>query len=256
MEIGTDMSDRNITAMVTGASAGLGAEFCRQLADRCDVIIAVARRAEPMQLLAEELKGKAEVHIVEADLTTIEGVARATEAIRQQGPLDYLINNAGFSAMGKFERGEIEVQLAMVNLHIGATLSLCRAAIPYMRELGGGYIVNVSSVGGFLPSPGVSVYSATKAFLNSYSVSLQAELAGSGISVQSLCPGYTRTEIHDIDAMDKFDKAMVPDEYWMEVGPVVRASLEGLSSEDVILIAGENNLALVKKVLKSQLESL
>ncbi len=125
-----------------------------------------------------------------------------------------------------------------------------------MREIGGGHIVNVSSVGGFLPSPGVSVYSATKAFLNSYSVSLQAELAGSGISVQSLCPGYTRTEIHDIATMEKFDKTMVPDDYWMEVGPVVRASLDGLSNEDVILIAGENNLALVKKVLKTQLDAL
>jgi hypothetical protein len=250
------MSDRNITAMVTGASAGLGAEFCRQLADRCDVIIAVARRTEPMQSLVEELKDKAEVHIVEADLTTIEGVARATEAIRQQGPLDYLVNNAGFSALGNFEHSELDVQLAMVDLHIGATLSLCRAAIPYMREIGGGYIVNVSSVGALLPSPGVSVYSATKAFLNSYSVSLQAELAGSGISVQALCPGYTRTEIHDIDAMEGFDKAMVPDEYWMEVGPVVSTSLDCLNDESVILVVGEGNLALVKKVLKNQLDSL
>lgn len=250
------MSDRNITAMVTGASAGLGAEFCRQLAEHCDVIIAVARRAEPMQSLAEELKHKAEVHIVEADLTSTEGVARATEAIRQQGPLDYLINNAGFSALGPFTHSEIEVQLAMVNLHIGATMSLCRVAIPYMREIGGGYIVNVSSVGAFLPSPGVSVYSATKAFLNSYSVSLQAELADTGISVQALCPGYTRTEIHDTESMHAFDKAVVPDDYWMEVGPVVQASLDGLSSDDVILIAGENNLALVKKVLAGQLGAL
>ena len=101
------MSQRNITAMVTGASAGLGVEFCRQLADRCDVIIAVARRGKPMKALAEELQGKAEVHVVEADLTTVEGVARAMEAIRQKGPLDYLINNAGFSTLGNFEREHI-----------------------------------------------------------------------------------------------------------------------------------------------------
>ena len=74
--------------------------------------------------------------------------------------------------------------------------------------------------------------------------------------MQSLCPGYTRTEIHDIDTMESFDKAMVPDEYWMEVEPVVRASLDGLSNEDVILLVGENNLVLVKKILKNQLDSL
>jgi len=250
------MSDRKIIAMVTGASAGLGAEFCRQLADRCDLIITVARRAEPMEALAEELRGKAEFYIVEADLTTTEGVARSMEAIRQKGPLNYLVNNAGFSVLGSFEGAVIDDQLAMVNLHISATLSLCRAAIPFMRENGGGNIVNVSSIGAFLSSPGVAVYSATKAFLNSYSISLQQELAGSGISVQALCPGYTRTEIHDTSTMGGFDKTTVPDEYWMEAGPVVAASLEGLGGDSVIVITGESNLEVTKKSLEKQLASL
>ncbi len=250
------MSDRKIIAMVTGASAGLGAEFCRQLAGRCDLIIAVARRAEPMAALAEQLRGETELYIVEADLTTTEGVARSMEAIRQKGPLDYLINNAGFSVLGSFEGAVIDDQLAMVNLHINATLSLCRAAIPFMRENGGGNIVNVSSIGAFLPSPGVAVYSATKAFLNSYSISLQQELAGSGISVQALCPGYTRTEIHDTSSMGGFDKTTVPDEYWMEAGPVVTASLEGLGGDSVIVITGESNLEVTKKSLAKQLASL
>ena len=250
------MGDRNITAMVTGASAGLGAEFCRQLADRCDVIIAVARRAEPMRALAEELQGQVEIHIVEADLTTTEGVARTMEAIRQKGPLDYLINNAGFSTLGNFEGELIDSQHAMVNLHINATLSLCRAAIPFMREIGGGNIVNVSSIGAFTPFAGVAVYSATKAFLNSFSISLQAELAGSGITVQALCPGYTRTEIHDTATMGSFDKSVVPDEYWMEVDEVVSASLQGLEGGPTVLVTGEGNLAMAKKGLNKQLEAL
>ena len=250
------MSERNITAMVTGASAGLGAEFCRQLADRCDVIIAVARRAGPMLALEKELQSKVEVHIVEADLTTVEGVARAMEAIRQKGPLDYLINNAGFSTLGDFEGELIDSQHAMVNLHINATLSLCRATIPFMREIGGGNIINVSSVGAFTPFAGVAVYSATKAFLNSFSISLQAELKGSGITVQALCPGYTRTEIHDTPSMDNFDKAIVPDEYWMEADEVVSASLKGLATGPLVLVTGESNLSMAKKGLQKQLDTL
>ena len=139
------MSKRNITALVTGASSGLGAEFCRQLADRCDVIVAVARRSEPMKALAKELEGQVEVHVIEADLTTTEGVARTMEAIRQQGPLDYLINNAGFSTFGNFEQENLDSQHDMVSLHINAVLSLCRAAIPFMRELGSGNIASTAA---------------------------------------------------------------------------------------------------------------
>ena len=96
------MTGHKSTALVTGASAGLGVDFCRQLAERCDVIIAVARRRERLEQLAEELSGRAEVHPVEADLTTVEGVARTMEALRQQGPVDYLVNNAGFGTFGAF----------------------------------------------------------------------------------------------------------------------------------------------------------
>jgi len=209
-----------------------------------------------MQALAKELQGKVEVHIVEADLITIEGVARVMETIRQKGPLDYLINNAGFSTLGNFESELIDSQHAMVSLHINATLSLCRTAIPYMREMGGGNIVNVSSIGAFTPYPGVAVYSATKAFLNSFSESLQAELAGSGIAVQALCPGYTRTEIHDTPTMGRFDKAVIPDEYWMEVEEVVAASLTGLDNGQLVVVPGEGNLKMAKKGLQKQLDAL
>ncbi len=209
-----------------------------------------------MSALAEELQGQVEIHIVEADLTTTEGVARTMEAIRQKGPLDYLINNAGFSTLGNFEGELIDSQHAMVNLHINATLSLCRAAIPFMREIGGGNIVNVSSIGAFAPFAGVAVYSATKAFLNSFSISLQAELAGSGITVQALCPGYTRTEIHDTATMGRFDKSVVPDEYWMEADEVVSTCLQGLEGGPTVLVTGAGNLAMAKKGLSKQLEAL
>ena len=124
------MAGHKETALVTGASAGLGAEFCRQLAERCDVIIAVARRGDRLEALARELRGKAEVHVVAADLGTIEGVVRTIEALRQKGPVDYLVNNAGFSTHGIFEQQLIDSQQEMVAVHVNATLALCRAATP------------------------------------------------------------------------------------------------------------------------------
>lgn len=250
------MSDHKTTALVTGASAGLGAEFCRQLADRCDVIIAVARRGERLAALAEELKDRVQVHVIEADLRSVEGVTLTIEALRQKGPVDYLVNNAGFGTFGMFEDQLIDSQQDMVSVHINTTLSLCRAAIPFMRELGGGRIINVSSLGAFFPGRGLAVYGATKAFLNNYSQALQLELADSGIRVQALCPGYTRTEFHATESLAGFDPGSIPQEYWMEASTVVAASLAALSEQAVIVVPGEVNRLLAQKGAQGQLDCL
>jgi len=250
------MSEQKVTALVTGASAGMGAEFCRQLAERCDVIIAVARRRERLELLQQELAGKVEVHPVAADLNTVEGLACTMEALRQLGPADFLVNNAGFSTLGDFASQPIQSQRDMVGLHIDATITLCRAAIPFMRERGGGHIINVSSIGAFLPSKGLAVYGATKAFLNFFSQSLQAELAGTGIEVQALCPGYTHTEFHVEIERQGFDKNSVPDEMWMDADAVVAASLGALGSGSVVVIPGEANSGLAGMGLQKQLDAL
>jgi short-subunit dehydrogenase len=250
------MPDHKITALVTGASAGLGAEFCRQLAQRCDVIIAVARRGERLAALAEELADAVELHVVAADLGTIEGVARTMEAIRQQGPVDYLVNNAGFSTFGEFADLPVDGQRGMVNLHVDTAITLCRAAVAFMRERGAGYIINVSSIGAFLPGKGLAVYGATKAFLNCYSQALQAELADAGIEVQALCPGYIRTEFHLPLIEAGFDKCRIPDEMWMNADEVVTASLAALGSGRVLVVPGEANRALARMGLQRQLDAL
>jgi short-subunit dehydrogenase len=250
------MSGHKVTALVTGASAGLGAEFCRQLAPRCDVIIAVARRRERLGELANELADSAEIHCLEADLGTIEGVAKTMEAIRQQGPVDYLVNNAGFSTFGNFADLPIEGQRAMVNLHIDASITLCRAVIPFMRERGGGTVINVSSLGSFVPGKGMAVYGATKAFLNYYSLALQEELVGTGIEVQALCPGFTRTEFHDPMAEQGFDRNRVPEQMWMTADAVVAASLAALGSEQVLVVPGEDNPGFARMGLQQQLAAL
>ena len=250
------MSEHKVTALVTGASAGLGAEFCRQLAPLCDVIIAVARRKEKLDALASELADSAEVHCLEADLGTVEGVAITMEAIRQQGPVDYLVNNAGFSTFGHFEQLPIDGQRDMANLHIDACITLCRAAIPFMRELGSGRIINVSSLGTFFPGKGMAVYGASKAFLNYYSQALQAELAGSGIEVQALCPGFTHTEFHDSMAEDGFDRSRIPDQMWMNADAVVAASLAALGNGQVLVVPGDDNVDFARAGLQRQLDDL
>ncbi len=250
------MSGHKITALVTGASAGLGAEFCRQLASRCDVIIAVARRGERLGALESELASAASVHCLEADLGTIEGVARTMEAIRQQGPVDYLVNNAGFGTFGHFDQLSIESQRTMVGLHIDASITLCRAVIPYMRERGGGTIINVSSVGSFAPGRHMAVYGATKAFLNYYSQALQLELAGTGIEVQALCPGFTRTEFHDPMVEEGFDRTRIPQQMWMSAEAVVAASLAALGSTQVLVVPGEDYRNFARLSLQQQLDAL
>jgi short-subunit dehydrogenase len=250
------MSAQTVTALVTGASAGLGAEFCRQLATRCDRILAVARRGERLARLQEELADRVEVLPVKADLGTVEGVTRAMEALRQQGPVDYLVNCAGFATFGQFAELPVDGQREMVGLHVDAAITLCRAAIPFMRERGRGYIINVSSIGAFVPGRGIAVYGACKAFLNFFSQSLQAELADTGIAVQALCPGYIHTEFHQAMASRGFDKGSIPAQMWMEAPQVVATSLQALDSGRVVVVPGEGNLALVRERLQRQLDAL
>lgn len=250
------MSEHKTVALVTGASAGLGVEFCRQLARRCDVIIAVARRRDRLEALAAELAEQVEIHCIEADLTSVEGVAATMEALRQKGPVDYLVNNAGFSTYGEFADLPIDAQRAMLDLHCDTSITLSRAAIPFMRERGAGFIINVSSIGAFVPSKGLAVYGASKAFLNYFSSALAEEVRAMGIEVQALCPGYTRTEFHDDMAAQGFDRERIPEEFWMTAADVVAASLAALGSGQVVVVPGEGNRAMARAALEQQLSAL
>jgi len=250
------MPSERTTALVTGASAGIGAEFCRQLASRCEVIIATGRRRERLQALAGELAGRVEVHPVAADLVSREGLTRVIETLRQKGPADYLINNAGFGVIGPYADGEPRLQEDMVSLHVGATMELTRAALPFMLENGAGYIVNVSSLASFNPPARCAVYSASKVFLNHFSEALQLEVGDAGIKVQSLCPGYTRSEFHDRETAGAMDTSRVPEDMWMEAGEVVEFSLRALEGDAVVVVPGEANRAIARRGLEARLSRL
>ena len=250
------MSEQKTTALVTGASSGLGEEFCRQLAQRCDVIIAVARRRSRLEALREELADSAEVHVVEADLLSVEGVAHTMEMLRQKGPADILVNNAGFSPYGEFIDLPIGGQRDMLDLHCDATITLTRAALPFMRERGRGHIINVSSLGSFFPGPTLAVYGGTKAFLNYFSLALQKEVAAAGIKVQALCPGLVRTEIHEPMKDQGFDPKMFSDDMWMQAADVVTASLDALDGDRVLVVPGEGNLTMARAGVQGMLDAL
>lgn len=250
------MSEQQSVALVTGASSGLGEEFCRQLAGRCERIIAVARRRDRLQALREELAGETDLQVVEADLLSIEGVAHTMEMLRQKGPVDILVNNAGFTSYGHFMDAPIGEQRDMLNLHCDATITLTRAALPFMRERGAGHIINLSSLISFLPSPMLAVYGASKAFLNHYSLVLQQELADTGIRVQALCPGLVRTEIHEPMKAQGFSTESFPDEMWMQAGEVVAASLAALDSGPVLVVPGERNLEAARMGVQGLLDAL
>lgn len=225
-------------ALITGASSGIGAEFARQLAALGFNLVLTARRQEKLAALAADLQLahgiKAEVMV--ADLAQLEDVERLEAKVAGLN-LDVLVNNAGFGTSGGFIDSNLDQQMAMLNVHIVATMRLCRAALPGMTQRGGGSIINVSSISAFYPSPGDINYPASKAYLNTFSQALQAEVLDSGIIVQALCPGFTVTEFHDTDIIE-FDRTKVPTALWMTAEEVVDESLHSLNPNRVICIPG------------------
>jgi short-subunit dehydrogenase len=227
------------TALVTGASAGLGAEFARQLAAGGSALVLVARRKERLDALAAELRQRhgVSVELLPADLEKEDDLRRVEGRIAADETLDLLVNNAGFGSPGPFSRTEIGTYLSMIQVHTAASVRLTRAALDGMVLRRRGWIINVASIAAFSPLSG-PVYSATKAFLVSFSENLQYELAGTEVRLQALCPGMTHTEFHDVIAMDK---SRVPGFMWMPARDVVRISLRALGRKRVICIPGWKN---------------
>ncbi|NBB92309.1 MAG: SDR family NAD(P)-dependent oxidoreductase [Gammaproteobacteria bacterium] len=246
------------TALVTGASAGIGAEFCRQLAERCGRIIAVARRGERLDELKAELGHAVEIHPVVADLTVAADRERVVRTMEELGPVDFLVNNAGLGTFGEFNETELPAQQRQVDLHITATLALTHATLPGMIERGRGTIINLSSTAAFSGKPRAMVYCGSKAFLNLFSRGLQAEVAEHGIKVQSLCPGFTCSEFHDREGVTRagFRRDQVPEEMWMEASEVVAQSLAALDGGQVTVLTGDHNREAARADLLAQADEL
>ncbi len=226
-------------ALITGASAGIGAEFARQLAANGTNLILVARRLDRLNELAREIQAKhaVKVEALQADLATSDGIERVERRIAEEATLDLLVNNAGFGGgKGSFPEREVSDHLKMIDVHIAATVRLTRSALPGMIARGRGAVINLASTAAFSPFSG-PMYSGTKAFLVMFSENLQSELKDKGICVQALCPGMTHTEFHEVAAIDK---SIVPKTFWMTAEQVVRISLRRLG-HGVVCIPGWKN---------------
>lgn len=229
-------------ALITGASAGIGAAFARALAQRGYDLILTARRAERLETLARELAA-VNVEALPADLVTDEGMRRVEERIAAAGNLELLVNNAGFGAGGLYWKTDLAGQDAMHRLHILATLRLTHAALKGMTARRRGAVINVASVAGFTIAPGNISYNATKRWINSFTEGLYMELkmAGSPVKVQALCPGFTYSEFHDVAHIDR---NIVPRGFWMQAEDVVEASLAGLERGKLFVVPGWRYKAL------------
>jgi uncharacterized protein len=185
-------------AVVTGASVGIGREFVEQLAARGYDLLLVARDQARLATAATALTTAHGVaaEAFPADLTRDDDVTRLAERIAASPRLALLVNNAGFGSRGKLAQSDGAKQTAMVRLHVLAPMRLTRAALPVLLANGKGAVVNVSSIASFVYSAGNVNYCATKAYLTTFTEGLAAELHGTGVQAQALCPGFTRTEFH------------------------------------------------------------
>lgn len=185
-------------AVVTGASAGLGTEFAKQLAAKGYKLILTARREERLKALAEELP--VECVVIPADLSKTEECLRFAEAIRDK-KIDIFINNAGFGDCGLFLDGDLEKELAMIDVNVKAMHTLCKLSLKKMQKENHGYILNVASSAGLLPAgPYMATYYATKAYVSSLTQAIAQELKemDSKVYVGALCPGPVDTEFNDV----------------------------------------------------------
>lgn len=220
-------------ALVTGASSGIGAAYARALAQAGYWVILVGRNHQKLQAVHKETGGE----IVLADFATDLGLRALEYRVQTEDRLDFLVNNAGFGTAGKFWLTGLAGQDAMHRVHVLATMRLTAAALPRMVRRNRGSIVNVSSVAAWMPTVGSINYSATKAWMNSFTEGLWLELksVGSGVRVQALCPGFTRSDFHRTMGMDT---TRIPESLWTSADSVVAESLRGLVRNQPIVVPG------------------
>lgn len=225
------------TALITGASAGIGAAFARELASRGSDVVLVARRTEALEELAGNLARAHGVRteVLTADLSGDAGIAAVEQRLADaERPVDLLVNNAGIGAGGRFADQPTEVLERVTTINVLAVVRLAHAAMAAMTGRGGGGIVNLGSVAGMVPSaPGNAIYSASKAFVNSFGASLAAEGRGSGVRVTTVCPGYVRT-----DMTTGLQERGMPGIAWVPVERVVADALTGLAARRPLVVSG------------------
>ena len=227
------------TAVVTGASSGIGKVYAEKLAARGFDLILVARRAERLSVLAEQLKAKHGVGVanIVADLSKPEDLERVAQRLEGDSSLTLLVNNAGISVMGAFADAKAGVIADMLHVNVLALTRLALAVLPGFKQRDHGTLINIGSVLGFYGYPGTSAYSGTKAYVLTFTRGLQAELAGSKVKVQLVAPAGTATE--------GWDSTTVDPSIVMSAEECVEASLKGLDMQEPTTLPSVNDLHLL-----------
>ena len=230
------------TSLITGATAGIGAAFARRLADDGHDLVLVARDGKRLEEGAQELRKRhgVRVQVLVADLSTEEGIATVETRLADRAePVDVLVNNAGFGNRGAFLDAPVSEELTMLKVHCEAVLRLTHAAAGAMRERGRGFVINVASVAAFFPR---GTYSASKAWVVRFTQGAARELAGTGVRLMALCPGFVRTEFHQ---RARIDATGIPDWAWLDADKVVAAAIRDLAVGTVVSVPDVRYKAVV-----------
>jgi hypothetical protein len=229
------------TALVTGASAGIGTAFATQLAARGNDVVLVARDRARLEALAGELAARYGVatEVLVADLTDGAQLAGVEARLADRDRfVDVLVNNAGYGTNGRFAELDRDVEAREVALNVVALVRLTHAALGPMVERGRGAVLNVSSLAGSQPTPGNATYGATKAFVTSFTQSVHEEVRGTGVHVTVVCPGFTRTEFQ---ANAGIDSSKVPGFLWQSAVEVAAGALTALDHDRAVYVPGTLN---------------
>jgi len=233
------------TALVTGASSGIGAEVARQLASRGHSLVLVARREERLRTLATELSSENDVQteVIAADLGDEAERDRLESELSERGRgVEVLVNNAGFGHQADFARSPRERMVEMVRLNVEAVVDLTSRFVAPMAARGRGSVINIASLGAFQPLPGSAVYGASKAFVLSFSEAIRTELRGSGVSVTAVCPGPVRTEFMAVAEFPGVEDR-TPGIVWTSAEDVARQAVEGAEHDKRVVVPGLLNRA-------------
>jgi short-subunit dehydrogenase len=233
------------TALVTGASSGIGAAIASELAARGQNLTLVARREEKLSALATELHDRYGIRagVVVCDLGEETERARLEARVKELDlEVEVLVNNAGFGYAGDFAGAERRRQVEMVRLNCETVVDLTARYLPEMIRRGRGGILNVASTGGFQPMPKSATYGATKAFVLSHSEAIHHELRGTGVTLTAVCPGPVRTEFADAAGIPKANDA-APGFVWMSAEDVAKEAVDGLASGKRTVVPGTLNYA-------------
>jgi short-subunit dehydrogenase len=245
MPLPTPAADR--TAVVTGASSGIGREIARELAGRGQGLTLVARRKERLDELAAELGGSSgvRVEVVAADLTDADARRGIAASVADRGLVaSILVNGAGLSTVGPVHKADAEAELAMIRTDVEAVAHLCSLFLPGMVARSTGAVLNIASTAAFQPMPGQAGYGAAKAFVVSYSRALRAELRGTGVTMTVLCPGPVRTEFAEAAGFDAADaESALPKFMWVDATVVAKAAVDGLAQGRAQVVPGVANRA-------------